>query len=169
MKINIEEAAQPQVAAHPQRKESGWFWLFVIVCAVAVVSAAVWSIGRDVGWFETVYTAPVATIMALPTDAPRATSLPVQPAQSSGGQQVQPEQGGSVPAPQPVQPATVEQPAPIEYIAPAVAIPQPTADPWYQGTIKDYSDRSPCSMPRANPQTCAGDVPPLPWPNGRAP
>lgn len=112
------------------------------------------------------------TVQTRPTATPRATSLPVQPAQS-GAQPAQPVQATTAPVAQPVAPApvVVEQPAPVVptvYVPPAEPIVQPTADPWYLSTIREQ-ERDACSMPRANPQTCAGDVPEIPWPNGRNP
>jgi hypothetical protein len=174
MEVNIKEAQQ----APAQQQKGSRFWGVVTILVVLLLFVVALSrLALDLGWYTPAWMQaaltpqPVApTIRTLPADpaAPRP-----QPAQQQGQvvattvplDQAQPAAAPAVQA-DPAAPAPVVE----EYVPPAEPIVQPTAGPWYAETIKDYSDRPPCSMPRANPATCAsGEVPDLPWPNGRNP
>lgn len=129
------------------------------ILALTLVGIDPWSIAAP---------QPAPTVRTLPTAQPLVTRAPAQQQQVQATAQPAVQTDPAVPAE-----AAPAAPAVQEYIPPEQPIVQPTADPTYAHTVSDYSDRSACSMPRADPATCAqldaGEVPPIVWPNGREP
>lgn len=169
MKVQIEEAQQ-RSAPQPQTESRrgsllGWFLsvLLVVILVARFLPEALmlWGVWTPPALVEATaqpaqQTArPVVTVRAIPVQQQQtqATTAPVQAAPAA-------------PAPAEAVPA-----APVieEYVPPPAPILQPTPAADYTQTISDYSDRSPCSMPRANPATCGQGVPEIPWPEGRNP
>lgn len=163
-RVIVESTPQQTPRPAPESRRGsllGWALSIILVLVLVVrflpEALMLWGLWTPPTLVEVTVTAaparPAVTVRAIPVEQPAA---PVQPTAPTPQPAVQADPAAPLPAP-----------APVEYVPPAEPIVQPTADPWYAGTIKGYADRDPCSMPRANPQTCAGEVPELPWPNGR--
>jgi hypothetical protein len=166
MKAQIEEAAQPQAQSTTESRRGAILgWTLSMLLAVILVARflpealMLWGLWAPPALVEAT-TLPAATTRSAAT----VRVVPVQ-------QQVQ---ATAIPAPAVQADPAAPLPVPVEvvptaYVPPAEPIVQPPPDARYGATIQDYADRSPCSYPRANPQTCGQSVPAIPWPEGREP